>query len=449
MNDYLTFITRNDPQTGLMQPAEGKRKVFISYKHSDELDLPLCSQLADFILEELDVAVWYDRQLTGGSEYDSEIRQVIRSADAFVLLLTKNILSSDYIIYKEIPYAIENKVAIIPVIAGIERDDLSKVEALVGKIHMPKWFYSPQVSMPVFELENKKSLIEGLKLCIANKDLLENCRLFYEKGLNSVSLKYLTPEQMFLKAYGYLFGIEGGSDKSIGVKLMESIMNVYGADDEIVLLKNEVASELVKHFYKSNQPEMMFAYLTPELLESSNDIYGLTFKVFREGWNFDYISNNTDLSVLMFKAIYLKLFGEYPVLDRLNDNFEKYEYKEFKDHKNTSEEPHIGVLSTPYGIAYFQKSDKDPHEVDLVFNGLLLSVNDIRTFDPAFLFLAYDEKRSLLISMYSDFNHYSVDSYICVDVYKMDGNGIKNYCYSEEFRGLRQLPYSPHTFDIY
>ena len=115
----LSFITRKDPLNGEPLPAEGKRKIFLSYKHSDEVDLPLCEKLAEYVLKELDVAIWYDHKLTAGKRYDEEIQSAIAQSDAFILLLTPNILSSKYVLEQEIPFAIKQQVAIIPVIAGI------------------------------------------------------------------------------------------------------------------------------------------------------------------------------------------------------------------------------------------------------------------------------------------------------------------------------------------
>ncbi len=61
----LSFITRNDPKTGRPCAHEGKRKVFLIYKHSDEQERPLCHKLASYILECHDVAVWFTDQADG------------------------------------------------------------------------------------------------------------------------------------------------------------------------------------------------------------------------------------------------------------------------------------------------------------------------------------------------------------------------------------------------
>ena len=169
---FMSYITRVNTETGKAEPYENKRKVFISYKHADEEALPLCQALVEYILNELDVAVWYDCQLTAGEEYDREIQSAIKSSDAFILLLTPTVLSSRYIIEREIPLAKENQVAVIPVIAGISEHSLCEVENIVGRIHMPRWFFDPQDSVPAFPEETLKQFLGGLSLSIANKDLL-------------------------------------------------------------------------------------------------------------------------------------------------------------------------------------------------------------------------------------------------------------------------------------
>jgi hypothetical protein len=200
----LSFITRKDPTTGEPQLPEGKRKIFISYKHSDEECLPLCERLAELILADLDVAIWYDHKLTAGKEYDEEIRTAIKQSDAFILLLTPNIISSKYVLEQEVPFAIKQQVAIIPIIAGISENNLPTIEQIVGRVHMPTWFFGLHDHIPNFSKDFKDQFLNGLKLAIANKDFIEQARLFYEKGYQNVSMRNLTPEQIFIKAYGNL-----------------------------------------------------------------------------------------------------------------------------------------------------------------------------------------------------------------------------------------------------
>ena len=138
-----------DDATGKMLPCESRRKIFISYRHSDKIELPLCELIASYILDRLDVAIWYDLKLTPGKSYDDEILSAIKSSDVFVLLLTPSILSSAYILEKEIPAAIENQLTVIPIIVGIDESEISKVEKILGRIQMPIWFFGKQKQYPI------------------------------------------------------------------------------------------------------------------------------------------------------------------------------------------------------------------------------------------------------------------------------------------------------------
>ena len=221
---HVAYVTRIDPDTGSMTPPEGKRKIFISYRHADEEKLPLCKLLADYILSKLDVAIWYDRNLTVGEEYDREIQEAITRSDAFILLLSPQILESGYVFSTEVPLARKNHVAVIPVIAGLSERDIPLVEDHVGRIHLSTWFVGERTQAPDFPQENLISFLNGLRLSLASKDLLDQARIFFERGSGSVSLRYLTPEQIFIKAYGYLFGVTDQGDKGVGIRLMESIL---------------------------------------------------------------------------------------------------------------------------------------------------------------------------------------------------------------------------------
>ena len=309
MAQYLSYITRRDEKTGEMTLPEGKRKVFISYRHSDEDKLPLCRMLSEYILDQLDVAIWYDRQLEAGGEYDREIESAISSSDAFVLLLTPTILTSNYITQREIPLAQKYQVAIIPVIAGLAQEDIPKAEALIGKIHMPVWFFGRQESPLPFKAEAKEQFLNGLTVSIANKDLLDQATLFYERGNHHVSLRYLTPEQVFVKAYGCLFGVEHAGDKSLGVRLMESILGSYGSDEEFVALQKQVAYELLTHLYRTNEPELLFTYLRSALQKGYDDLFPLLSEIYQKQWHSELLQRQSALSMALFAHFYRKNFG--------------------------------------------------------------------------------------------------------------------------------------------
>ena len=444
--DNIFCITRTDPVTGQMLPHEGKRKVFISYTHADERNLPLCKLMAEIILNDLDVAIWYDGELTAGTEYDVEIEKAIAMSDAFVLLLTPNILKSRYVFDVEVPLAKKNQVAIIPVSAGISEGDISEVEKQIGRVHMPVWFFSQLKQVPQFSADAQKQFLDGLQLCIASKDLLNRAELFYAKGTDKISLRHLNPEQMFIKAYGYLYQVIPDSDKNIGVKLLQSILNIYDVDSDFTQLQEQVACELINHLYRVNEPELFFIHMKAALAKGYKQMFGLLGNIYRAQWHPDYLWNEPDLSFTLFEKLYQTNFGK------------KWNAEEVmgcsKEKVITptavvdSDLPHVGELRFEGHCAYFQKADPKRVAVNLIVDSQKIAAYDVYASygDVYSLFLAYDSKRELLMTLYSDFDHYGPETITNVTLYKIEQDQIKAYTfYSDWLRGLRKLPYDPYT----
>ncbi len=449
MFKYVSFITRKDSQTGQMTQPEGKRKIFISYRHSDEESLPLCEKLADYILEKLDVAIWYDRNLTAGEDYDKEIQSAISDSDVFILLLTPNILDSGYVLEKEIPLAKKNQIPVIPVIAGLSQEDIPKVETYTGRVHMPVWFFGKQTQAPPFEKDAKEQFYNGLQLSIANKDLIEQAKLFYEKGSDSISMRHLTPEQIFVKAYGHLFGVSSNTDKSIGVKLMESIVNMYGNDKEFEDLQAQVSYELLAHLYRVNEPELFFAYFNSAIDKCNKSAYTLLFNIYRNQWHPELLCNESNLSMILFKKLYQANFQKNWDADEVINTAEKCELR--IQNVTASENPRIGEIRFDGHVAYLQKNLSSPTEVNLIIDSQVLNTFNVFASygDVYFVYLAYDSEKNILLTLHADFDHYGPETNTSVQIYKIEQDGIKSYKqYSDWHKGRKDLPYSPYTFNI-
>ncbi len=448
MLSYTSYITRTDAKTGQMELPNGKRKIFISYKHSDEAALPLCQKIAAYILERMDVAVWYDKQLTAGKEYDKEIEEAIKQSDALILLLTPSVLSSAYVMEREVPLAIQSQVAVLPVIAGISEAELPQVEAVVGRVHMPLWFFGARDEAPTFPADNVKQLMDGLALCIANKDLLSQATLFYERGSHTLSQRYLTPEDVFMKAYGCLFGVSGQEDKALGIKLMDSILSSYGTDEEFLALQEEVAVELLKHLYRTNQPLLFFAYLKTALTKGFAKVMPLLFDIYVAQWHPELFKDELDVSLFMFRYLYKKNFevdwGASCILSDLQASDEKPLLPSVPLWEGAS---CVGCLSFEGHTAFLQRSQSDLQKVNLYVDNCFLDSYEVYAGigDVTLMFLAYDPTSRLLLTLHSDFDHYCIESYISGKAYQIGEKGYKvtPFRNAEFVKGLRRLPYTP------
>jgi hypothetical protein len=110
----LNLFAQNAPMP-LAKPL-----IFISYAHLDEPEKPRGEEVAwlTFVMKFLSPAVksreftvWDDRQMPGGLKWNPEIERNLRACDIFVLLVSANSMSSNYIIDKEIEIARERQAA--------------------------------------------------------------------------------------------------------------------------------------------------------------------------------------------------------------------------------------------------------------------------------------------------------------------------------------------------
>ena len=93
-------------------PALGPKPIiFVSYAHADEPEKPAEgeTQWLSFVSKYLRPAVkqgaveiWIDRLMRGGDDWDPEIERRLRGCDIFVLLVSPQSMSSDYVVDKEI-----------------------------------------------------------------------------------------------------------------------------------------------------------------------------------------------------------------------------------------------------------------------------------------------------------------------------------------------------------
>jgi GTPase SAR1 family protein len=102
------------------ESAKTAKKIFISYSHLDELEYKdvMCKHLSSLRSQGL-IDDWTDRQIEAG-DWNEQIEAAAKHADIFLLLITHNFLSSQYITTKEVITAYnrykDGEASIIPVI---------------------------------------------------------------------------------------------------------------------------------------------------------------------------------------------------------------------------------------------------------------------------------------------------------------------------------------------
>lgn len=112
-------------------------KVFFCYAHEDEALLnKLKSHLRPLQREGL-IDVWYDRDISAGSEWEKEISEHLNASQIILLLISPDFMDSDYCYGAEMKRAMERleqeKAHVIPIILRLvywHLDPLNKLQAL-------------------------------------------------------------------------------------------------------------------------------------------------------------------------------------------------------------------------------------------------------------------------------------------------------------------------------
>jgi len=109
-----------NPVTAI-NPSSGTRRLFVSYSHKDG-DLPgevlkelhLMAADSDLCLARDDI--FFDSGMKAGELWNDSIRSAILHADYFLLLISRNSLTSTYCIERELAVAVEQGIPVIPVL---------------------------------------------------------------------------------------------------------------------------------------------------------------------------------------------------------------------------------------------------------------------------------------------------------------------------------------------
>ena len=150
-----------------------KVKAFLSYSHKDkELKDLFVSHLFSLVRTE-NITFWTDDKIEGGSEWNSEISESLRSANLILLLISPDFISSDYCYNQELKIAIEmheqKKAVVIPVglrPVDIQNTSFSKLQKLpTAPLFIESWSNRDEAFMNVVQGVRRtlSSVIEQLK----------------------------------------------------------------------------------------------------------------------------------------------------------------------------------------------------------------------------------------------------------------------------------------------
>lgn len=136
----------------------GKKDVFISYKRESA---PYVARLYEE-LDNHDIKVWFDLDelhQNVGKEYTERIHKGIDNSEYFLLIYTKEVEESDFIIKEELGYAVEKKKTIL----FYPKDDIdinkSKLKGYVGKI---QWLDTEATA--VYQHDTQESMVDEKRL---------------------------------------------------------------------------------------------------------------------------------------------------------------------------------------------------------------------------------------------------------------------------------------------
>lgn len=82
---------------------ERPRQCFLSYAHQDRKGFERLQVHLKASLQLFDVELWNDQRLTGGAPWNDRIRAAIDGSQIFVLMMTNDFLTNDYIYHHELP----------------------------------------------------------------------------------------------------------------------------------------------------------------------------------------------------------------------------------------------------------------------------------------------------------------------------------------------------------
>src|SRR2546430_12946943 len=82
-------------------------KVFISYSHKDKKWLDELSPHLHALADQSPIGIWDDTAIESGAQWRTQVDSALHSAKVAVLLISKDFLTSEFIMYSELPFIIQ------------------------------------------------------------------------------------------------------------------------------------------------------------------------------------------------------------------------------------------------------------------------------------------------------------------------------------------------------
>ncbi|MCP5103547.1 MAG: toll/interleukin-1 receptor domain-containing protein [bacterium] len=86
--------------------------VFISYSHKDEAWKERVVKHLDVLKMQGNIDAWDDRRIKAGEKWFQEIEKTLKEADAAVLLISPDFLTSAFILNQEVPWMTPGRITV-------------------------------------------------------------------------------------------------------------------------------------------------------------------------------------------------------------------------------------------------------------------------------------------------------------------------------------------------
>ena len=327
---------------------QGHKDVFISYRNKDHIVNFVWNLFKEF--EEHDIEAWFDKDVLHknvGEEYTSKIHEGIDHSDFFLLIYTKDIEESDFILNQELQYAI-NKGKIICCYPYDDIDFNGMKTEITQKLSKLQWLTDPKRSKYIKEYrEAYNDEKKRTQLAISINDHKNN-----EWRYEDMSLFLIRIELQKLLGRPTPYGT---------YKTLCKTDTTYKASEFQIKVENKALFIPIPESRKKKLIDVKFSLSVENLDEENQEIPNLWSKLSLDTTTLysqltDFIKRNYTL-----EEIYLWIQGK---------ELKRY----LKGKTSLSIEDFIGIVSEKVADDFIYKITQ---EKGTFFNGAMLGVSDV------------------------------------------------------------------------